>query len=129
MHAAIDVISVRISLELLEDEYVQVSALLNPARGCRICKRTASGSQVLNYFMLPVDTGLPHLQVIYNKYKNTVPNVQKEENNGGNQVNEDFQNEVVVPQSSFSLLLQTNATNAGVAMFSLNVRRTFILFR
>ena len=122
-------VTARIDIELLNDDFIKISALLNPARGCRVVKRSADGETVFNYFMPPVETTLPLVQKIYDKYKNSVPNEPKpvlitdvpvlpQDPEITSIVN------VVVPQSEMAVLLSTTATNASVAMFSEAVQGT-----
>ena len=107
----------RIDDELLSNEYIQISALLNPARGCRVVKRSADGEEILNYFMPNYETTLPMLQTVYINYKNSVPNSPKPMD-PVNAAASDSPNIIEVPRSAISVLLQSNATNASVAMFS-----------
>ena len=64
MNESLAVVGDRIDTELLADEYVQVSALLNPARGCRVTKRSANGDETMHYFIPEFETVLPFVQRI-----------------------------------------------------------------
>ena len=56
--AGIALLGERIDNELLNDEYVQISAIVNPARGCRVVKRSFENNENLNFFMPSVETAL-----------------------------------------------------------------------
>ena len=105
---------------MLEDEFIQVSALLNPARGCRVSKRSVDADIILNYYMPSVDVTLPIVQVLFNKYKDKVPNPPRFFDDEVVVVDDSLT--VIVPPTEMSRLLRTAGTNSSVAMFSVNVR-------
>ena len=79
MNEPLDNIDARIE-ELTQDEYVQLSAFLNPGRGCLNTKRTVSERDGLvtnpntKFFQPPPKNCFKVLQTLYNKYKDVVPN-------------------------------------------------------